>query len=87
MEKTKLSSKGQVIIPKAIRAAQHWEIGQELVVVNQGDGVLLKPKTPFEPTTLKQVAGCLPIEGNAKSVAEMNEAITKSIRKEWRGSR
>ena len=87
MEKTKLSSKGQVIIPKAIRAAQRWEIGQELVVVNVGDGVLLKPKTPFEGTTLQQVAGCLPKKGKAKTLAEMNEAINKSIRKEWRGSR
>jgi bifunctional DNA-binding transcriptional regulator/antitoxin component of YhaV-PrlF toxin-antitoxin module len=29
METTKLSSKGQVIIPKAMRAAHHWDAGQE----------------------------------------------------------
>jgi bifunctional DNA-binding transcriptional regulator/antitoxin component of YhaV-PrlF toxin-antitoxin module len=31
MELTRLSSKGQVIIPEALRAVHHWEAGQELI--------------------------------------------------------
>ena len=42
MTKTRLSSKGQVIIPAQVRAAHHWEAGQELTVVDAGDGILLK---------------------------------------------
>lgn len=30
MEKTKLSSKGQVVLPRAIRAAKAWRTGQPL---------------------------------------------------------
>ncbi len=75
MTKTKLSSKGQVIIPAQIRAAHHWEVGQELTVVDAGDGVLLKPKSPFEQSSLDGLAGCLRYEGPAKSLEEMEEAI------------
>ena len=80
MTTTKLSSKGQVIIPKPIRSALHWEAGQELVVVDVGDGVLLKPKTPFEQTGLDEVAACLKYEGDAKTLDEMEAAIAEGIR-------
>ena len=37
MVKTRLSSKGQVIIPKAVRERQGWQPGTELEVEDQGD--------------------------------------------------
>lgn len=79
METTKLSTKGQVIIPKIIRLHQNWEIGQELVVVETEDGVLLKPKRPFLNTTLKDVAGILKFEGKPKTIEDMDAAIKKGI--------
>ena len=42
MDSIKLSSKGQVIIPKHIRSADHWEPGQELILIDTGNGILLK---------------------------------------------
>lgn len=83
MEVTRLSSKGQVIIPKALRVAHHWEAGQELIAVDVGDGILLKPKKPFEPTTLAEVAGCLKVEGQPKSLEEMNRALRQGIQEQW----
>ena len=47
MDTIRLSSKGQVIIPKPLRTAHHWEAGQELIIIDVGDGILLKSKTPF----------------------------------------
>ncbi|MBL1275346.1 MAG: AbrB/MazE/SpoVT family DNA-binding domain-containing protein [Ectothiorhodospiraceae bacterium] len=79
MKITKLSSKGQVIIPKPLRAAHHWEAGQELVVVDVGDGILLKPKTPFEETKIKDVASCLRFKGKTKTLEDMDVAISKGI--------
>ena len=35
METTRLSSKGQVIIPKRLRDAHHWLAGQELIAIAQ----------------------------------------------------
>ena len=42
-ETAKLSSKFQISIPKAVRAAQHWEAGQTFAFIPKGSGVLLVP--------------------------------------------
>lgn len=83
METTKLSSKGQVIIPKPIRAAHHWEPGQELLVVDTGEGVLLKPRAPFQPTAIAEVASCLPYSGKPKSIEDMERAISHGAKKRF----
>lgn len=75
MAKTRLSSKGQVIIPKSSRDTHHWEVGQELVVIDTEEGVLLKPARLFPPATLDELAGCLSYRGSAKSLEEMEQAI------------
>jgi AbrB family looped-hinge helix DNA binding protein len=87
MTTTKISSKGQVIIPKSVRAAHHWESGQELEVVDLGDGVLLKPKSPFPETRLDEVGGCLPYKGKAKTQQEMDKAIAQGVKERFRGRR
>ena len=84
MELTRLSSQGQVIIPKALRAAHHWEAGQELIAIDVGDGILLKPKKPFQETTLEQVAGCLKYWGTPKSLDELEDAIFQGVMEQWR---
>jgi AbrB family looped-hinge helix DNA binding protein len=83
METTRLSSKGQVIIPKALRDAHAWLPGLEFVVIDTAEGLLLRPKRPFAPTTIADVAGCLPFEGEARSVEEMDEAIDRAVREKW----
>ena len=83
METTKLSSKGQVIIPKALRDARNWLAGQELIAIDTGEGILLKPKQSFARTQLKEVAGCLEYREQAKTLAEMNEAIAQGIMEQW----
>ena len=80
METTKISSKGQVVIPKSLRVAHHWEAGQELVVVDVGDGVLFKPKSPFKETNINEVASSLKFKGKTKSLEDMDEAIRKGVR-------
>lgn len=82
MDTTKLSSKGQVIIPKQFRQAHRWETGQELVVIDTGDGVLLRPKTPFATSTLDDVASCLRYEGKPKTLNDMEEAIAAGATKQ-----
>jgi AbrB family looped-hinge helix DNA binding protein len=75
MEKTKLSTKGQIIIPKSLRTSHHWETGQELEALDMGDGVLLRPASPFPPTRLNDIASCLPYRGLPRTIEEMEEAI------------
>ena len=83
METTRLSSKGQVIIPKKLRDAHHWLAGQELIAINTGDGILLKPKQPFQETKLENVAGCLQYEGESKTLEELDNAIRQGILEQW----
>ena len=80
METSKLSSKGQVVIPKSLRVAHHWEAGQELVVVDVGDGILFKSKSPFVEKSIDEVASCLKYSGATKSLADMESAIGKGVR-------
>ena len=80
METTKLSSKGQVILPKSIRVAHNWDAGIEFAVEDTPDGVLLRPLKPFTPTRLKDVYGCAAYKGKAKSLAELDAGIKAAVK-------
>jgi len=45
---TKLSSKFQISVPKAVREEQDWRAGQEFVFIPKGKGMLLMPVPDFE---------------------------------------
>lgn len=80
METTRLSSKGQVILPKAVREARNWEPGTEFTVEEVDDGVLLRPVKPFKPTTLEEVVGCTGYKGPARSLEDMERAVARGVR-------
>ncbi len=84
METTKLSSKGQVIIPKAFRSTHHWEPGLELMVIDTGDGLLLKPRVPFPSTKLSDVCGMLKELVSARTDEEVEAALVGDIQSKWR---
>lgn len=44
----RLSTKFQISLPKAVRAAQHWQAGQEFAFIPKGKGVLLVPVPQIE---------------------------------------
>ncbi len=83
MEITKLSNEGQVAIPQILRDKYHWKDGQEFIIINIGDGILLKPKKIFPETRLDEVAGVLKYEGKAKTIEEMDIAISQAIKESW----
>jgi AbrB family looped-hinge helix DNA binding protein len=78
---TTVSTKGQVILPKAVRDRRHWSAGTELVVEDTPDGVLLSEKAAFAPTRPKDVFGSLPWKGPAKSVADMKAGIAAEAKR------
>jgi len=80
METTRLSSKGQVILPKAIRENYHWSAGTELEIEECPDGIVLRPKKPVPTTQLSDVVGCAGYRGPAKTLEEMDEAIARGVR-------
>ena len=72
---TTVSTKGQVILPKSIRQARHWEAGTRLVVEDGPEGVILKAAPHFPETRPEQVFRCLSYKGEAKSIADMEAGI------------
>ena len=87
MAKTRLSSKGQVILPKTVRQAHDWLPGTEFSVEEFEDGVLLRPVKPFQATRPEDVFGCLKYEGPPRTLGNMEEAIAKEVRRRHAGGR
>lgn len=79
METTRLSTKGQIILPKAIRESRDWRPGTAFTVEETGDGVLLRPAAQFPPARLEDVAGCLRSKRKAKTLAQMHAAIGREV--------
>ena len=78
---TKLSSKGQVVIPKSLRTAHRWKPGTEFVVEEQGDTILLRPKQKREKLQWKKMIGFLNYKGPRKTIREMDEAVMAEARR------
>lgn len=82
---TVVSTKGQVILPKAIRELRNWPAGTRLTVEDTLEGVVLKPAPLFPETSVAALFGSLAYKGSAKSIAEMDDAVAAEARRRARG--
>lgn len=78
---TTVSTKGQVILPKAIREAKGWGSGTKLIVEETRDGVLLRPASPFPPTKVEDVFGCLSHHGKRLSDEDIEKALRAAAKR------
>ncbi len=74
-----LSANGQVTFPPSLCQAQQWKAGQTLVIMVQSEGLLIQSPSPFPPTTLAEVAGCLAYQGPPKTLEDMENAIDTEL--------
>ncbi len=81
METTRLSSKGQVVLPSGTRASRKWRAGTEFQVVETADGILLRPLPPFASTRIDEVFGMARYKGRRKTLAEMDAAVRAEARR------
>lgn len=81
---TVISTKGQVILPKAIRERRRWSAGTKLAVEDTAEGVLLKAAPIFPETDIDAVAGSLKRPGRALTLKEMDEAIAREAKRRAR---
>jgi len=77
---TRLSTKGQLIIPKDIRERHGWTPGIELLVEDHGDSVVLRRAEDIPETTLEDLVGCAGYKGPTRSLAEMEAGIAEGAR-------
>jgi AbrB family looped-hinge helix DNA binding protein len=83
---TKLSTRGQIAIPKVIRTARRWKPGAEFVVQETNEGVLIKPKPlrkrKEKSTTWDDLIGIAKYRGPRRSIREMDESVMEEASKQ-----
>src|SRR5260370_1258948 len=79
MQTTRLSTKGQIVLPKNIRISKAWAPGTEFTLEETGDGILLRPAGRFPRADLDEVAGCLRSRRKPKTAAQMHAAIEREV--------
>jgi AbrB family looped-hinge helix DNA binding protein len=81
---TTVSTKGQIILPKAIRDQRHWPAGTRLTVEDTPDGVLLKATPVFAEASIDAVYGSMKPIGPALSIDEMQAVIAGEAKRRAR---
>jgi AbrB family looped-hinge helix DNA binding protein len=81
MQTTILSSKGQVIIPKALRVARRWGPGTQLEVHDTPDGILLRPAAARQKSALREGLAAIrrrvAYTGPVVTLAEMDAEVLR----------
>jgi len=83
LDTVKLSSKGQIVIPKEIRDARHWRTGTSLVITEDGQGLRLAQAPLIPPTRAEDGLGLL---AGARGKRMTEEQVAKAIRRRVRRS-
>jgi AbrB family looped-hinge helix DNA binding protein len=81
---TMISTKGQVILPKAIRDSRRWPPGTRLSVEDRPEGVLLKATPLFPETSVGEVFGSLRHDGPPLSLEAMDAAVSAEAKRRAR---
>ncbi|MBX3568984.1 MAG: AbrB/MazE/SpoVT family DNA-binding domain-containing protein [Rhizobiaceae bacterium] len=86
--RARISSKGQLVVPKAVRDAHGWSEGTELEFVDNGDEVflqLVKKAAPRFPKTDWSEFRALRIkhDGPPVTIEEMDAAVLEEARRRW----
>jgi AbrB family looped-hinge helix DNA binding protein len=77
---TRLSAKGQVVIPKSVRDANGWRPGLELLVEVTDGGVILRPRALKRARDVEGLLGCTGYTGRRRSLAEMQAAVVREAK-------
>ncbi len=77
MALTKLSTKGQVVLPREVRDTLGLASGTEFEVEVEDGAVVLRP---IRNTTVDDLLGLLPWSGPPKTQVEMDDAIAQGAR-------
>lgn len=83
MKTATLSSRGQIVIPKALRESRHWCVGTTFVVHEVPQGILLEPVSRFMPSRLEDVMGCAAYRGPALSQADIDAALSADVARRY----
>jgi AbrB family looped-hinge helix DNA binding protein len=80
---TRLSSKGQVVIPEEVRRTLGLNEGDQFLVIGQGDAVILKTITPPKIEEFQELLSQARAEGRKTRIrkADLKSAIARVRRR------
>ncbi len=78
---TAMSTKGQVVIPRAIRHGLGWKPGTVLEVEQRGGVIALRPARKAPRTSVDDLVGCLPWAGPPRTLEDMDAGIARGEKK------
>ncbi len=80
---TRLSSKGQVVIPEEVRRSLGLNEGDQFLVIGQGDAVILKTITPPKIEEFQELLSQARAEGRKARIrkADLRSAIARVRRR------
>lgn len=81
-EESRLTSKGQITIPKSIRMQLGLKSGKSILFIPEGRDVVIKPKVKDTLLDLKRIRVELEKEGRLFTEKELKEMMKES-KKEW----
>jgi AbrB family looped-hinge helix DNA binding protein len=81
---TKISTRGRVVLPKAIRDRRGWTAGAELIIEERPGGVLLRAAPARRPSRFEDVFGCLGPVDRVVSIEEMHQALLDEAARRYR---
>ncbi|HEY1783559.1 MAG TPA: AbrB/MazE/SpoVT family DNA-binding domain-containing protein [Roseiarcus sp.] len=82
--RTRVSTKGQVVLPKAVRERRGWTAGSELILEERPEGVLLRPASKETSAAFDEVRGSLGSVDRIISVEDMHQGVLDEARRRWR---
>ncbi len=81
-EEAKLTSKGQITIPKSIRTQLRLKPGKSVLFIPEGKDVVMRPKVKDSLSGLEEIRDELEREGKLFTEREIKQMI-KEGKKEW----
>lgn len=85
--RAKISSKGQLVLPKAVRDAYGLTAGSEVDIETNGDQIVLKPRKKRlqgrRKYSVDEVAGILKYDGPPVAIEDMNRLVEEDFRRRW----
>ena len=84
--RTKVSAKGKVILPKAIRHRRGWTAGVELIVEDRPEDVLLRTAPTIGSAKIEDVFGCLGPVDRVVWVEEMHQGLLDEAARRYRNA-
>jgi AbrB family looped-hinge helix DNA binding protein len=87
--RAKISSKGQLVLPKAVRDAHGLIAGSEVDIESVGETIVLRPqpKRVRKKYTIDEVAGFLKYDGPPVSLKDMERAMDEEAKRMWNAER